>query len=110
MKILEKENYILIDPLEAPIVDFVSLLTQRHTEFEKKNLVVNLLAYKNLKKDEVLGFLEISKIHQAQNKSFVLVSNAITIDELPEDIIMVPTLREAEDLVQMDEIQRDLGI
>lgn len=43
-------------------------------------------------------------------KSFVLVSNAVTIDELPEEIIVVPSLKEAEDLIQMDEIQRDLGI
>ncbi|SKB81534.1 hypothetical protein SAMN05660776_3120 [Salegentibacter holothuriorum] len=110
MKISEKENYILIEPLEAPVVDFVSLLTQRHAEFEKKNVAVSLLAYHNLKKEEVLGFLEISNLHQMHNKSFVLVSNAITIDQLPEEIIMVPSLREAEDLIQMDEIQRDLGI
>ena len=110
MKILEKENYILIEPLEAPVVDFVSLLTQRHTEFEQNNVVVNLLTYQELNKEEVLGFLEVSRIHQTHNKSFVLVSNAIAIDELPEDIIMVPTLTEAEDLIQMDEIQRDLGV
>mgnify|MGYP005828240655 FL=1 len=110
MKISEKENYILIEPLEAPVVDFVSLLTQKHEEFEKKNVVVNLLAYHNLQKEEVLGFLEISNAHQMNEKSFVLVSNAVTIDELPEEIIVVPSLKEAEDLIQMDEIQRDLGI
>ena len=57
-----------------------------------------------------MGFLEISKAHQMNEKSFVLVSNAVTIDELPEEIIVVPSLKEAEDLIQMDEIQRDLGI
>lgn len=108
MKISEKENYILIEPLEAPVVDFVSLLTQRHSEFENKNVAVSLLAYHQLQKEEVLGFLEISKAHQLNNKSFVLVSNVITIDELPEDLIVVPSLKEAEDLIQMDEIQRDL--
>ncbi|MBZ9730955.1 ribonuclease Z [Salegentibacter sp. JZCK2] len=110
MKISEKENYILIEPLEAPVVDFVSLLTQRHAEFNNKNVIVSLLAYHKLKKEEVMGFLEISKTHQLNNKSFVLVSNAITIDELPEEIVLVPSLREAEDLIQMDEIQRDLGV
>ncbi|MBZ9630088.1 ribonuclease Z [Salegentibacter sp. LM13S] len=110
MKISEKENYILIEPLEAPVVDFVSLLTQRHAEFETKNVTVSLLAYHNLQKEEVMGFLEISNAHQMNNKSFVLVSNAITIDDLPEEIVLVPSLREAEDLIQMDEIQRDLGV
>jgi hypothetical protein len=110
MKISEKENYILIEPLEDPVIDFVSLLTQRHAEFENKNVTVNLLAYHHLQKEEVMGFLELSKAHQINNKSFVLVSNAITIDDLPEEIVLVPSLREAEDLIQMDEIQRDLGV
>ncbi|WP_037314774.1 hypothetical protein [Salegentibacter sp. Hel_I_6] len=110
MKISEKENYILIEPLEAPVLDFVSVLTQKHEGFEDKNVAVSLLAYHQLQKEEVLGFLEISKVHQLNNKSFVLVSNAIGIDELPEDLIVVPSLKEAEDLIQMDEIQRDLGI
>jgi len=110
MKISEKENYILIEPLEAPVVDFVSVLTQKHEGFKDKNVAVSLLAYHQLQKEEVLGFLEISKAHQLNNKSFVLVSNAIAIDELPEDLIVVPSLKEAEDLIQMDEIQRDLGI
>ncbi|MBO2545508.1 ribonuclease Z [Salegentibacter sp. BDJ18] len=110
MKISEKENYILIEPLEAPVVDFVSLLTQRHAEFENNNVAVNLLAYHQIKKEEVMGFLEIATTHQMNNKSFVLISNAVTIDELPEEIVVVPSLREAEDLIQMDEIQRDLGV
>jgi len=110
MKISEKENYTLIEPLESPVVDFVSQLTQKHTKFENKNVAVNLLSFHNLQKDEVMGFLEIAKAHQLHDKSFVLVSNAIAIDELPEEIVLVPSLKEAEDLIQMDEIQRDLGI
>ncbi|TDN82404.1 hypothetical protein DET49_12457 [Salegentibacter sp. 24] len=110
MKISEKENYILIEPLEAPVVNFVSSLTRRHSEFNNKNIMVSLLAYHSLQKEEVMGFLEISKAHQQNNKSIVLVSNAISIDELPEEIVVVPSLKEAEDLIQMDEIQRDLGL
>jgi hypothetical protein len=110
MKILEKENYTLIEPQEKSLVDFESSITRDHKKFDDRNLVINLLAYSNLKKEEVLGFLEISKTHQENNKSFVLVSKAVTIDELPEEIVLVPSLKEAEDLIQMDEIQRDLGV
>lgn len=110
MKISEKENFVLIEPQEAPIVDFVSLLTQKHAEYDKHNVAINLLSYQKLQKEEMMGFLEISKIHQINNKSFVLVSNAVNINELPEEIVVVPSLQEAEDLIQMDEIQRDLGV
>ncbi|SHG20267.1 hypothetical protein SAMN05444483_10629 [Salegentibacter echinorum] len=108
MKISKKENYTLIEPEDKPVVDFVSSLTKNHKEFAEENVVVNLLAYQNLKKEEILGFLEISNVQHENEKSFVLVSEAIAIDELPEEIILVPSIKEAEDLIQMDEIQRDL--
>lgn len=108
MKISKKENYTLIEPEDKPVVDFVSSLTKNQKEYAEENVVVNLLAYQNLKKEEIMGFLEISKVQYDNEKSFVLVSEAIAIDELPEEIILVPSIKEAEDLIQMDEIQRDL--
>jgi hypothetical protein len=110
MKISKQENYTLIEPQETSVVDFVSSLTKKYKEFIEENVVVNLLEYQTLQKEEVLGFLEISKMQHENKKSFVLVNNVITIDGLPEEIILVPSLKEAEDLIQMDEIQRDLEL
>ena len=41
--------------------------------------------------------------------SRVLVVEAADLEQLPEDCIAVPTLGEAEDLIQMERIERDLG-
>ncbi|CAN0606593.1 unnamed protein product, partial [Ectocarpus sp. 12 AP-2014] len=43
-------------------------------------------------------------------QSFVLVSDKVSYDDVPEEINLVPTLQEARDVVEMEEIERDLGI
>ncbi|KAG1649364.1 Aspartate carbamoyltransferase [Nymphon striatum] len=60
--------------------------------------------------DDVLEFLELSKSHKATNKSFVVVTDKVAYDEVPEEIVVVPTLQEARDIIEMEEIERDLGI
>ena len=47
--------------------------------------------------------------HRAHQHSFVIVNDTINIDQVPEELMVVPTLLEAGDVIQMDEIQRDLG-
>jgi hypothetical protein len=37
------------------------------------------------------------------------VNNAINFDDIPEEMIVVPTLEEARDIIEMEEIERDLG-
>jgi mRNA-degrading endonuclease toxin of MazEF toxin-antitoxin module len=53
--------------------------------------------------------LEISGSHQKGKRSFVIVSPTAVPDQLPEALTWAPTLQEAKDLIEMDEMQRDLG-
>ena len=57
-----------------------------------------------------MEFLNISNTHRAKRKSFVLVSNKVSFDEVPDEICVVPTLREARDIIEMEEIERDLEL
>ena len=41
--------------------------------------------------------------------SFVVICNGIDIDDVPDEINVVPTLQEAEDVLEMEAIERDLG-
>lgn len=109
MKTSKKDNYLLIENENDSLTDFSSELTKHHSDLRHANVVVNLIRYKDIEREDLLSFLEISNVHRAENKSFVLVNDAVGIDELPEELVVVPTLQEAEDLIQMDEIQRDLG-
>ena len=109
MKTARKENFLLITNDNGSITEFSSELTKHHSDIEKENVVVDLRADKDLSMDHLMAFLEISNLHRNNHKSFVLVNDAAGIDELPDELVVVPTLQEAEDMIQMDEIQRDLG-
>ena len=39
----------------------------------------------------------------------MLVNNHINPDIVPEEIMVVPTIQEAIDVIELEEIQRDLG-
>jgi hypothetical protein len=42
-------------------------------------------------------------------KSFVVVVGTMSVSKIPDDIATAPTLQEALDIVEMEEIERDLG-
>ena len=73
------------------------------------NVVIDILKYGDLRLDDLLNFLELSNEHRKGKRSFVIANDAINIDKVPEELLVVPTLQEAEDIIQMEEIERDLG-
>ena len=54
-------------------------------------------------------FTQWSTDFKKSDKSFVLVTNAISYEDTPESLSVVPTLQEAKDVIEMEEIERDLG-
>ncbi|MFK8295318.1 hypothetical protein ACI760_03895 [Capnocytophaga canimorsus] len=43
-------------------------------------------------------------------RSIVIVNDEITYGNIPNEVNVTPTLQEAYDIIEMEEIQRDLGI
>lgn len=109
MKITDKIFYKIISPKENDIKAFSTELESKNENFKEENLVIDLLEFENISAKELLHFLPLSKQHRSDKKSFVIVNKAVNIDEVPEELLVVPTLPEAEDIVQMEEIERDLG-
>jgi hypothetical protein len=64
---------------------------------------------KNLSLEDVKSFSELIKLHKKQKKSIVLVADSVNFNAVPKTIILVPTLLEAHDIIEMEEIERDLG-
>lgn len=89
---------------------FLENLNGGYAKIKNDNLIINLFSFSRLTAGDVLEFLEISNTHRAADKSFVLVTNKVSYDEVPEEILVVPTLQEARDIIEMEEIERDLGI
>ena len=110
MKIENNENYVILTDEHDDIKDFASFLEYLiPKKFEGQNVVINLLAYTSLTLEELLLFLKVSNGHRASKHSFVMVNNAINPDDIPFEMVVVPTLQEGEDIIAMEEIERDLG-
>ncbi|WP_046757979.1 hypothetical protein [Kordia jejudonensis] len=108
--ILDKqENILIITQESANTIELVKKINARYDEIKHDNIIVNLFSFENLKKSDLVEFLQISKTHRAAKHSFVIVTNKISTDELPDAIMTVPTLKEAFDVIEMEEIERDLG-
>lgn len=110
MKVSKHDTFQLIEDEKDNIAEFGSFLEYIiPKEFTEDNVVVDLLKYNQLTLPQLLNFLTVSKSHRAGQKSFVLINDAIDPDVIPEELIVVPTLQEAEDIIEMEEIERDLG-
>ncbi|PTX62697.1 hypothetical protein C8N46_10293 [Kordia periserrulae] len=108
--ILDKqENISIITQESSNIIALVQKIEARYHEIKNDNIIVNLFSFGNVTKSDLVEFLQLSKKHRASKHSFVIVTNKISTDDLPEAIMTVPTLQEAFDIIEMEEIERDLG-
>jgi hypothetical protein len=108
--IIDKNGNITIITQETfTIIELVKKLEALYPKFKNDNLVVVLTALGKINTADVVEFLNISNIHKSEKHSFVIVSENIDIDKIPEDLIVVPTQQEAFDIIEMEEMERDLG-
>ena len=89
---------------------FLENLNKAYPKLENDHIIVNLFSFSKLTADDILEFLQISNNHRGAKKSFVLVTNKVTYDEVPDEICVVPTIQEAKDIIEMEEIERDLDL
>jgi hypothetical protein len=94
----------------AVLPKFLEELKAGHDKLKNDNLIVNLLSMKGITAADLSGFLLLSRKHRAGKQSFIIVTDKVSYDELPEELVVVPTLQEAKDLIEMEEIERDLGL
>ncbi|OAD92526.1 ribonuclease Z [Aequorivita soesokkakensis] len=110
MKIDNHPNYVVLEDEKDDIIDFASFIeSQVPSKYKGQNVILNLLKYDSLDLPQLLQFLKTSNLHRKTKQSFVIVNDAIDIDDVPFEMIVVPTLQEAGDIVEMEEIERDLG-
>ncbi len=102
-------NITIITQEKLSIQEFVKRLDSEYNRFKDDNVIVNLTTLKSISLAEVVEFLKISNQHRRAKHSFVIVTDKVNFDDMPDEIIVVPTLQEAYDIIEMEEIERDLG-
>ena len=110
MKIINKSNYILLQSTDTKSTgEFIQYASHQIMQQSQENYVVDLLVFDDINKQNIKQLKSINDSILAENYSLVVLINQLKVDELPEEINTVPTLQEAEDVIQMEMIERDLG-
>ena len=73
------------------------------------HLVLEISENLNIDDAIISLLLIIAEDLNQKGMSFVTIKPSINIDDFPENINIVPTLQEAEDMIEMESIERDLG-
>jgi len=102
-------NITVITQEKASVKTLVHNIEQGYKKHKNYHIVVNLSSLDKISLDDIIEFLRISNNHRRDKKSFVIVSNKVDLDQMPDELAVVPTLQEAYDIIEMEDIERDLG-
>lgn len=107
MKTTTTEKYTLITA-ETSFESFIAALKNSFNSLKELNIIVDLSAITPTE-EEISSLAEFAEIQLENNQSFVVIVSSFDADAFEEELNVVPTLVEAEDMVDMDEMTRDLG-
>lgn len=109
MIITQNENISIITQEKATIIELIKKIQALYPKFKNNNIIVVLAALNKFGLQDIIEFLELSNNHRTAKHSFVIVSENIDLSIVPDEIIVVPTMQEAHDIIEMEEMERDLG-
>ena len=108
MKVEQKGHTVTIKDTQGDLVSLMKV-THEYKTFEKHNMIIDLSMHKDLTVKAINSFLPLSKIHRKAKKSFVIVADGVDFNEVSDKLLLVPSMLEAHDIIDMEEIERDLG-
>ncbi|AOW10263.1 hypothetical protein [Flavobacterium gilvum] len=109
MKVTTKGHTTIIKDTEGNIVEFLDKINSQYNSFKEHNLILDISHDKSVDVKSIKIFSDLVKKHKKEKKSLVFVAPDIDYNKVPVSITVVPTQLEAQDLIEMDEIERDLG-
>lgn len=109
MKVDKKGHTTIIKETKGDIVAFIENVSNQYTSYKEHNLILDVSHDKKVTINDLLNFKNLAKLHAKSKKSFVIVTDLIDFDNIPSYLTVVPSLLEAHDIIEMEEIERDLG-
>ena len=106
----KEENITIIVQVKSTIVELVKKMQSTYPKFKNDDVIVNLSVMEAMTGKDIVEFLEISKQHRHAKRSFVIVTDKVNLDEVPDELVVAPTLKEAYDIIEMEEMERDLEL
>jgi len=109
MKVDLKGHTTVIKDTQGDCVAFLEKVTNQHESYKHQNLILDVTHDKSTTIVAIKAFSELSKLHKKEKKSFVIVAENIDFNAVPKALVVVPSVLEAHDIIEMEEIERDLG-
>lgn len=109
MKVEQKGHTVCVKDTQGDLGSFLMKVTHEYKTFQKHNIIIDIRLYKNLLAKEIDSFLPLSKSHKKSKKSFVIVTSDFDFNAVTDKLAVVRSLQEAHDIIEMEEIERDLG-
>lgn len=109
MKVDQKGHTTILKETKGDLNAFVENIMNQYNSFVSQNLVLDISHDKTLKEVDLHLFKDLLKKHTKAKKSLVIVADGIDFNDVSDDFVVVPSLLEAQDIIEMDEIERDLG-
>ena len=109
MKIDTKGHTTIIKDTEGDVITFLEKINNQYNSFKEYNLIVDISRDETVNSKTIKLFSELSKKHKKAKKSFVIVAENIDFNGISSSMLVVPSLQEAHDVIEMEEIERDLG-
>lgn len=101
------EKYIILKE-DKSFENFIIQYKEIAAKYYNSNLIIDLDKFK-LSINQIKKIQLLSNTHKQKGKSFVLVLSNINIDDVDDSLIIAPTMQEAEDIIAMEELERELG-
>ena len=102
-------NITIIAQEKASVKTLVHNIEVGYHKYKDYHLIVRLSSLEKILLEDIIEFLRLSNNHRSKKKSFVVVTSQADLDQMPDEIVVVPTLQEAYDIIEMEDIERDLG-
>jgi hypothetical protein len=110
MFIDQVQDTVILSQANDPYSVFLSEFKSAYHKWNSYHIIINLESIHKLKNEELTELLPFVEQQMEHQKSFVIVSDSISYDDAPPALIIVPTIQEAKDVIEMENIERDLGL
>lgn len=107
MIITHHNSIAIITQEKTTLSEFLKKLSVLHERFKTNDII---LVLRDASKDAMDQLQALSEVHRQLNYSFVVVSTQLNQEDYEDDLSIVPSLQEAHDYIEMELMQRDLGL
>jgi hypothetical protein len=109
MKVEQKGHTSIIKDTHGSFVEFIEKLTNQFNSYKNQNLILDVTKDENLTIVDLKFAKDLVKMHKKEKKTMVFVAENLDFNKIPNDLLVVPSVLEAHDIIEMEEIERDLG-